>query len=93
MLSHNNLLYENLLVDSRSLMMKLEITKLSHVFREHNKAADALIKEGTRKTVFDEPTILIVLPVFFQKEVEADTLGTIILGRQRIALIFMNSPF
>ncbi|WMV59385.1 hypothetical protein MTR67_052770 [Solanum verrucosum] len=57
-------------------MMKLKITKLSHVFREQNKVAEALAKEGTKKAIFYEPTILIVPPVFVQNEIEADTLGT-----------------
>ncbi|KAH0658744.1 hypothetical protein KY289_027492 [Solanum tuberosum] len=72
----NNLLYDNLIVECRYLMSKLEVTKLSHVFREQNRVADALAKEGTKVEVFDEPTILIVPPLFVQKEVEADTLGT-----------------
>ncbi|KAH0749069.1 hypothetical protein KY290_028301 [Solanum tuberosum] len=57
-------------------MSKLEGTKLSHVFQEKNRVADELAKEGTKVKVFDEPTILIVPPLFVQKEVEADTLGT-----------------
>ena len=65
MINQNNLLYDNLIVECKCLMMKLKITKLSHVFREQNEVAE----------VFDEPTILIVPPVFVQKEIEADTLG------------------
>ncbi|KAK4727172.1 hypothetical protein R3W88_032089 [Solanum pinnatisectum] len=47
MINQNTLLYDNLIVECRCLMMKLKITKLSHVFREQNKVADTLAKEGS----------------------------------------------
>ncbi|XP_055803243.1 uncharacterized protein LOC129872319 [Solanum dulcamara] len=48
---------------TRYLMMKLEV-------------ADALAKEGTKNTVFDVPTFLLIPPVSAQKVVQADTLRT-----------------
>lgn len=58
-------------------MTRLVIRKLSHVYREQNKVADALAKEGMKKQVFENVEILIVPPVFVQKMMEADTLGAI----------------
>ncbi|KAK6786642.1 hypothetical protein RDI58_015167 [Solanum bulbocastanum] len=57
-------------------MLKLEITKVIQVFREQNRAADKLAKKRTKVAVFDEPNILLVPPMYAQREIEADILGT-----------------
>ncbi|KAK6783923.1 hypothetical protein RDI58_017377 [Solanum bulbocastanum] len=69
MLSNNNTntLYGNIVDECRYLMQKLENTKMTHVFREQNRAADNLAKEGTKVAVFDEPNILLVPHVYAQK--------------------------
>ncbi|WMV15146.1 hypothetical protein MTR67_008531 [Solanum verrucosum] len=46
MIKDNNLLYDNLIVQCRYLMSKLEVTKLSHVFREQNRVAMLWPKRG-----------------------------------------------
>ncbi|KAH0645133.1 hypothetical protein KY284_033017 [Solanum tuberosum] len=58
------------------LMTKLEITKAEHVFREQNRVADKLSKEGVKNVLFDEPNILTTATTCTQKEVDADMLGT-----------------
>ncbi|KAK4723852.1 hypothetical protein R3W88_026631 [Solanum pinnatisectum] len=52
------------------------IRGLSHVYMEQIRVADAMGKEGMKKQHFDNVEVLLVPPVFVQKIVEADTLGT-----------------
>ncbi|KAK4708345.1 hypothetical protein R3W88_029270 [Solanum pinnatisectum] len=71
-----NMLYDNIVVECRCLMLKLKITKVTQVFREQNRAVDKLAKEGTKVAVFDEPNILLVPPMYARRKVETDILGT-----------------
>lgn len=44
--SHSNDAHTSLLVDCRSLLKKIPLTRVNHVFREANHCADALAKNG-----------------------------------------------
>ncbi|WMV42449.1 hypothetical protein MTR67_035834, partial [Solanum verrucosum] len=76
MLTKNNLIYNDLIVECRFLMTKLEVTKAEHVFREQNRVADKPSKEGVKNVLFDEPNFLTTATICMQKEVDADMLGT-----------------
>ncbi|WMV42725.1 hypothetical protein MTR67_036110 [Solanum verrucosum] len=38
----------------RHLMAKLQVTRMEHVFREQNRVADRLSKEGVKNAAFDQ---------------------------------------
>ncbi|KAG5589512.1 hypothetical protein H5410_040026 [Solanum commersonii] len=59
-----------------SLMKLLEDPKLSYTYRENNKVANLLAKEGAKKQLFDRTRILQVPLMFTNEAVWADILGT-----------------
>ncbi|KAK4734773.1 hypothetical protein R3W88_009034 [Solanum pinnatisectum] len=57
MLKNGNLLYDDLITDCRSLMARLDITSLEYVFREQNRVADKLAKEGVKTEDAGQPIL------------------------------------
>ncbi|KAK4729120.1 hypothetical protein R3W88_022108 [Solanum pinnatisectum] len=68
--------YSSIICECRSLMHLLGDPKLSHTYREQNKVADLLAKEGAKKRLFERTRILQVPPMFANETVWADILGT-----------------
>ncbi|WMV59607.1 hypothetical protein MTR67_052992 [Solanum verrucosum] len=56
LVKHSNHPYSNLVLECRSLMRRLEVALPTHVFREQNKVADMLSKEGLKQDTFGRPT-------------------------------------
>ncbi|KAF3628432.1 hypothetical protein FXO38_22518 [Capsicum annuum] len=56
--------------------MELEGAELLYVFREQNKVADRLTREGRKASTFGITMLLQVPPVFVQQTLEVDTLET-----------------
>ncbi|KAK4716699.1 hypothetical protein R3W88_015037 [Solanum pinnatisectum] len=67
--------YRSIIRECGSLMQLLG-DKLSYTYREQNKVADLLAKEGAKKQLFDHTRILQVPPMFANEAVWADILGT-----------------
>ncbi|WMV40696.1 hypothetical protein MTR67_034081 [Solanum verrucosum] len=57
-----------------SLMARLEITKIEHVFREQNRVADKLVKQRAKSDVARQPTFSEAAPIWVQKELDADVI-------------------
>ncbi|KAK4718378.1 hypothetical protein R3W88_016716 [Solanum pinnatisectum] len=66
-LTHNNHPYSNLTLECRSLMEKLGATVPTYIFREQNRVADKLSKEGLNCTSFGQLVFWIVPPMFAKK--------------------------
>ncbi|KAH0709752.1 hypothetical protein KY284_011179 [Solanum tuberosum] len=62
LMKHSNHPYSILVLECRSLMRRLEAALPTHIFREQNKVADMLSKEGLKKDTFGRPTFFIVPP-------------------------------
>ncbi|KAH0658361.1 hypothetical protein KY289_027109 [Solanum tuberosum] len=58
-------------------MAGLDITKLEHVFREQNKVADKLAKEGAKTGDAGQPIFFDIAPAWVEDELQADGTGTI----------------
>lgn len=71
MVTHGHLLYNNLIVECRYLIKRLNAPKLVHTFREQNRVANVLAKKGMQNVVFDIPTILQVPPMCAQQAFQA----------------------
>ncbi|KAG5621757.1 hypothetical protein H5410_006975 [Solanum commersonii] len=72
-------------------METLEATMLMHIFREQNKVADKLSKEGLKCKVYGDSNFLLVPPVFVNQQVWADTLGTM-YSRNINLNYYVNGP-
>ncbi|KAG5590664.1 hypothetical protein H5410_041178 [Solanum commersonii] len=57
-------------------MQLLGDPKLLHTYREKNKIADFIAKEGAKKRIFEHTRILQVPPMFANEAVWVDKLGT-----------------
>ncbi|XP_047266236.1 flavonoid 3'-monooxygenase-like [Capsicum annuum] len=75
-ITHQHTPHANIISECRSLMLQLGAPELRHIYREQNRVADALEKEGAKSASFDEPQILIVPPMYANQELNADRLGT-----------------
>ncbi|KAG5623566.1 hypothetical protein H5410_008784, partial [Solanum commersonii] len=69
----NNLMPLKISTDSIELLRDL---KLSHTYREQNKVADLLAKEGANRRLFERTRILQVPPMFANESVWTVILGT-----------------
>ncbi|OIT37588.1 hypothetical protein A4A49_55117 [Nicotiana attenuata] len=67
MLNKGNLHYNSIIFECKSLMEQLENPALGHNFRELNRVADLLAKEGADMKLFDRTEILTAPPVFVNK--------------------------
>ncbi|KAH0642508.1 hypothetical protein KY289_033482 [Solanum tuberosum] len=76
MFEHDNHLFTNLIYEYRLLMEKLGAAMPTHIFREKNKVADMLSKEGLKCSTFRDPTFLIVPPMFANSAVWTGISGT-----------------
>ncbi|KAH0708843.1 hypothetical protein KY284_010270 [Solanum tuberosum] len=81
MASSNNLTPLDISLDSlevinRSLMETLGAAPPAHIFREQNKVADLLSKEGLKCTTFGKPKFLIVSPMYANNAIWNDILGS-----------------
>lgn len=70
-------LYTNLIFESRSLLQVLEATRINHTFREQNRVADRLAKEGSKLMQLGVPIILSSPPASAVPFVEADKEGKV----------------
>ncbi|KAF3616264.1 40S ribosomal protein S25 [Capsicum annuum] len=70
-------LYANIISECRSLLQELEATGINHIFREQNKLADSLAKEGNKLMQLGVPTILSSPTACALPFVEVDKKGTI----------------
>lgn len=57
---HENNPYSNLILECMSIISKQGAIMPTHIFREQNKVADLLNKEGLRNNNYGNPTFLIV---------------------------------
>lgn len=53
MIIENQPMFNNIISECRYLLMKLDTVKLRHMFREENRAADMLEKEGSKAPTFE----------------------------------------
>ncbi|WMV23205.1 hypothetical protein MTR67_016590 [Solanum verrucosum] len=89
MLHAGSSLYNNLIFECRSLMGKLEAAPPAHIFREQNKVADMLSKEGLKCTAFGKPKFLIVPPMYANNAVWNDILGTTFVRGELVFVILL----
>ncbi|KAK4726534.1 hypothetical protein R3W88_031451 [Solanum pinnatisectum] len=75
MLKNGNFLYDDLITECMSLMERLDITGLEHVFREQNKVVDKLAKEGAKAVDVGQPIFFEASPPCVRKELDADAIG------------------
>lgn len=75
------LLYDNLIFECRYLLSKLETWVLWHVFREQNRTADYIAKEGASLGNFGNMKVFIDPPNFVLNHSHADSMGTPYLRR------------
>lgn len=64
MLWNSNLLYDSILNACRSLLGSLESPPIHHTFREQNRVADKLAKQGSEKDLFDRLHIFVTPPAW-----------------------------
>ncbi|KAK4735054.1 hypothetical protein R3W88_009315 [Solanum pinnatisectum] len=64
-ISNDHESYSSIICECRSLMQLLGDPKLSHTYREKNKVADLLAKEGAKKRLYESTRILQV-PLMLQ---------------------------
>ncbi|KAH0683486.1 hypothetical protein KY290_022104 [Solanum tuberosum] len=75
--------YSNMLLDCRDLLRRLGSPQIHHSFRETNRVADALAREGS-KTVQDNSFLCLdVPPLFVLDALEADKEGTFFVRLQK----------
>lgn len=89
MLTNDNILYHVVLNECRSRLLRLGAPLAQHYYREQNQVADLLAKEGASNPVTNNPTILLVPPLFVRKTVWADNVGT--MFERNISLC--NDPY
>lgn len=62
--------------ECKYLIKKLTKPIIKHMYREENRVAEELAKEGARQSLLEETTLLEVPPVYAIEAVQTDTLGT-----------------
>ncbi|XP_070021818.1 uncharacterized protein [Nicotiana sylvestris] len=77
MLNERNLHYNSINFEYRSLIEQLGNPALGHNFRELNQVADLLAKEGAARKLSGRTQVLTVPPIFVNKAMWADILGTV----------------
>ncbi|KAF3676856.1 hypothetical protein FXO37_05138 [Capsicum annuum] len=76
-LSNGHPLYSNIPSECRCLLRELDAATLVHVFREQNRVADQLAKEGKNASLFGASFLLLyVTPLSVQTLLQADIVGT-----------------
>ncbi|KAF3655885.1 hypothetical protein FXO38_14462, partial [Capsicum annuum] len=75
-INQNHHPYANIISGCRRLMQILGAPVLRHTSWEQNKVADLLATEGARGEILDTPQILLVPPMYVNKDIEAGILGT-----------------
>lgn len=73
----NNSLYDNLILECRFLLSKLETLVLCHDFREQNRTADCKAREGASLGSFGNLNIFLDPPDFVLNHIYADSVGTL----------------
>lgn len=76
LLINDHLSYTNVLYDCREMLRKLGNTLIHHRFREENKMADALAKEGSKLKGANSFIFWSIPPFFVSAELEADKTET-----------------
>lgn len=87
-----HLLYETLISECKYLMQRLGAPRLVYVFREQNRIADALAKEGAKMEGFDDPTFLEVPLMCDRGPLHADIVGTTFIRKTKIGNILSHQP-
>ncbi|OIT37952.1 putative ribonuclease h protein, partial [Nicotiana attenuata] len=75
-LIHNKNCALNLIDDCRCLLSRAGDPPLQHVYREANRAADLIAKNGSSLTTFGSLTTYLIPPTFVISILERDKLGT-----------------
>ncbi|KAK6791851.1 hypothetical protein RDI58_010932 [Solanum bulbocastanum] len=70
--------FNNSISECKYLMKKLTISTIKHVYREENRVAEELAKEGARRSFLEETILLEVPPVYAIEAVQTDPLGTML---------------
>lgn len=76
MMLNNHICFNNLISECRYLMQVAGVTTIKHTYREGNRLAGPLAKEGTQRPFAKEATFLEVPPMFAIGLLEADIRGT-----------------
>ncbi|OIT21512.1 hypothetical protein A4A49_64036, partial [Nicotiana attenuata] len=76
MLINGNLIFDSIIFECRSIVQRLGDVVVKHSFREMNKVADLLAKEGAKKDFFYTIFVTAVPPVFATHVFCADIVGT-----------------
>ncbi|KAM3238645.1 hypothetical protein P3L10_013678 [Capsicum annuum] len=74
-ITHGHDLYANLISEYRSLLQVLETAGINHIFRQKNKVADSLAKEGSKLVQLGTAIVLSCPPASTVLLVEADKKG------------------
>lgn len=91
MLKTRNLKYDTLLCECRYQLSEMEGVVMHHVFREQNQVADALAKEGKRRSDYGNTTLFIVSSTFVDRQHQANILGTSYVKKLNNATILFSS--
>lgn len=90
MIANGNIVYESIIYKCGQLMQELGNLVIKHNFSEQNRVANALAKDGAKKKVFENPTLLAVPPIFVLNYVWADILGTSFKNEQQYVIIIVR---
>ncbi|XP_075092242.1 uncharacterized protein LOC142172509 [Nicotiana tabacum] len=77
MLINRNLLFDSLIHECRSIVQRLGVVVVKHSYKETNKVADLLAKEGTNKNLFEDIFVTAVPSVYVTHVFWADIAGTV----------------
>ncbi|XP_070008531.1 uncharacterized protein [Nicotiana sylvestris] len=75
MLLNGNLIYDPLICELRSIILRMDNVVVRHIYREQNRVADALSKEAAKEIFLNKSKILPVPPMFVNDVFWADILG------------------
>ncbi|XP_075079940.1 uncharacterized protein LOC142165243 [Nicotiana tabacum] len=77
MLINGNLHFDSFIHECRSIVQRLGVVVVKHSYRETNKVADMLAKEGTNRNFLEDVFVTTVPPVFVNHLFWADIAGTV----------------